>query len=78
MKAVADVGATRVVGDVVKINPLTTIIKMEPSSWMEVFRRYAIEYGCSMRSYREMLKGYGITKDGIIKRHNLKHRVSIV
>lgn len=75
LNAVADVGSTRVVGRVVKINPLTTVIKMEPTSWMKVFRRYAMENGCSMRSYKEMLKGYGITRDGIIKRHNLKHRV---
>jgi hypothetical protein len=77
LKAVADVGSTRVVGEVVKVNPLTTLIKIEPMSLIKVLRRYFMYNGISMESYKEMLKGYGITRDGIIKRHNLKHRVSL-
>lgn len=77
LKVVADVGKTRVGGTLVKPNALTVWMKMDPSSWIEAFRRYSMENGCSMRSYREMLRGYGIKRDGLIKRHKLKHRVSI-
>ena len=77
MKAVADIGSTRVVGDVVKVNPLTTLIKIEPSSLIKVLRSYFMYNQVSMRSYREMLKEHGITRDGIVKRHNIKHRVSL-
>jgi NAD(P)H-flavin reductase len=77
LKAVADVGSTRVVGSVVKTNPLTTVIKIDPEGMINVVRQWFLENGVSMTEYRSMLKSFGITRGGIIKRHNLKHRVSI-
>jgi thermostable 8-oxoguanine DNA glycosylase len=75
-KAVADIGSTRVVGEVIKVNALTTLIKVDPESLIKVLRSWFLENGVSMREYREMLREYGITRGGIIKRHNLKHRVT--
>jgi hypothetical protein len=77
VKAVADVGSTRVVGEVIKRNALTTLIKLDPESLIEVLRRWFMENRVSMTEYRAMLKEHGIRRGGIIKRHNLKHRVSI-
>lgn len=76
LKVFADVGSTRVVGEVIKVNPLTTLIRIDPESLIKLLRKYFMHNGISMRSYREMLRGYGITRGSIIKRHNLKHRVS--
>lgn len=78
MKAVADVGATRVVGDVIKVNPLTTLIRIEPESLIKVCRNYFIENGISVTEYWNDLKAMGIKRNGVTKRHNLKHRVSII
>lgn len=77
MKAFADVGKCRFLGTVLKINPLTTVIKLDPESLIESMRSWFMENGVSMREYRAMLKEHGITRGGIIKRHNIKHRVSI-
>jgi hypothetical protein len=77
LRAVADIGSTRVVGDVIKTNPLTTLIKVDPESLIKVLRNWFMENGTSMVEYREMLREHGITRQGITKRHNLKHRVEI-
>ena len=77
LKVVADVGNTRVVGKLVKQNPLTTVMKIEVSSLMDCIRSHFMENGVSMTEYRNMLKKHGITRDGVTKRHNLKHRVNI-
>jgi len=74
---VADVGKTRVIGTVVKENPLTTVMKLEPVTMMETLRSWFMENGISMTEYRRMLKELGINRNGITKRHNLKDRVSI-
>ena len=77
IKAVADVGKTRVIGDVIKMNPLTTLIKLEPESLIKVLRTWFMENGVSMTEYKNMLNEMGIKRNGLTKRHNLKHRVSI-
>lgn len=74
-KAVADVGSTRVIGDVIKENPLTTLIQIEPESLIKVIRTYFMENGISLTEYWEYLKSMGIKRNGRTKRHNLKHRV---
>jgi hypothetical protein len=76
LKVVADVGSTRVVGEVIKPNALTTLIKIEPESLIKVLHTWFMENGVSMREYRNMLKAHGIKRNGITKRHNLKHRVT--
>jgi len=76
MKVVADVGSTRVVGTVIKANPLTTLIKIEPESLIKVIRNYFMENGISVTEYWDHLKSMGIHRDGRTKRHNLKHRVT--
>ena len=77
MKVVADVGSTRVVGEVIKENPLTTLIKIDPESLIKVIRSWFMENGASMVEYRAMLATHGITRKGITKRHNIKHRVTL-
>lgn len=76
MKVVADVGSTRVVGEVIKENPLTTLIKIEPESLIKVIRNWFMENGISVTEYYRDLKAMGINRDGTTKRHNLKHRVT--
>lgn len=76
-KAVADVGSTRVIGDVIKENPLTTLIQIEPESLIKVLRTYFMENGISLSAYWEYLNSMGIKRNGRTKRHNLKHRVVI-
>jgi len=76
LKVVADVGSTRVVGTVIKTNPLTTLIKVEPVSLMKMCRNYFMENGISITEYWDHMKSLGITRDGRTKRHNLKHRVT--
>jgi len=75
MKAVADVGSTRVVGTVIKPNALTTLIRIEPESLIKLIRNYFMENGISLREYQDHLKEMGVKRNGITKRHNLKHRV---
>ena len=75
LKVVADVGSTRVVGTVIKSNPLTTLMKIEPESLIKVLRHYFMENGISVTEYWRDLKAMGIKRNGITKRHNLKHRV---
>lgn len=77
-RAVANVGKTRVLGDVIKENALTTLIKIDPEGLIKVIRHWFMEHGASTTEYRNMLKEYGITKGNIIKRHNLKHQVTII
>lgn len=77
MKVVADVGKARVVGELVKQNALTTVVKLSPETMIEQVRGWFIENGVSMTEYRRMLRELGINRNGITKRHNLKHRVSI-
>lgn len=77
-RVVADVGKTRVVGVVVKENPLTTLIRIDPDGLIKVLRSWFMENGVSMTEYRNMLKEHGITNGGTIRRHNLKHRVEIL
>jgi len=77
-RAVANVGKTRVLGDVIKENPLTTLIRIDPEGLIKVLRSWFMEHGVSMTEYRNMLKEYGITKGNTIKRHNLKHQVEII
>ena len=76
MKVVADVGSTRVVGTVIKANPLTTLIKIEPESLIKVLRSWFMENGTSLTEYHNHLKEMGVKRNGITKRHNLKHRVT--
>lgn len=76
MRVVADVGSTRVIGTVIKTNPLTTLIKIEPESLIKVIRNYFMENGVSVTEYWEHLKEMGVHRNGITKRHNLKHRVT--
>ena len=77
MKVVADVGKARVIGTVLKSNPLTVVMKLDPIALMESLRTWFMEHGVSMREYRNMLKELGITRAGITKRHKLKHRVAL-
>ena len=77
MKAVADLGNTRVVGTVIKENPLTTLIKIEPKSLIKVIRSYFMENGISLREFYSHIKSLGLKRNGVTKRHNLKHRVEI-
>lgn len=78
MKVVVDVGKARVIGTVLKNNPLTTVVKLEPIALMATLRTWFMEHGVSMVEYRNMLKELGITRDGHTKRHNLRHRVEII
>ena len=75
MKAICNIGKGRYICDVIKENPLTTVVRLDPKGLMEELRMYFMENGISMRSYREMLREYGIKRSGITKRHNLKHWV---
>jgi hypothetical protein len=77
LKVVADVGSTRVVGTVIKQNPLTTLIKIEPESLIKVLRNYFMENGISLTEFRQEMKALGVKRNGITKRHNLKHRVTL-
>jgi hypothetical protein len=76
LKVVADVGKTRVVGTVLKSAPLTVTMKLEPIAMIETIRAWFMEHGVSLKEYRNMLKELGITRDGITKRHKIKHRVT--
>jgi len=76
LKVVADVGSTRVVGTVIKENPLTTLIKIEPESLIKVLHSYFMENGISITEFWRDMKAMGINRNGITKRHNLKHRVT--
>jgi len=78
LKVVADVGKARVIGTVLKSNPLTTLVKIEPESLIEMIRGYFMENGISVTEYWEHLKSLGIKRNGITKRHNLKHRCVII
>lgn len=71
----ADVGSTRVIGDVIKENPLTTLIQIEPESLIKVLRTYFMENGISLSAYWQHLNDMGVKRNGRTKRHNLKHRV---
>jgi hypothetical protein len=76
LKVMANVGKGRYMCEVIKQNPLTTVVKIDPVSLINELRLYFMENGISMRTYREMLREYGITRKGISKRHNLKHAVT--
>jgi hypothetical protein len=76
LKVVADVGKTRVIGTVLKSNPLTTLVKIEPESLINLIRSYFMENGISLTEYHSHLKEMGVKRNGITKRHNLKHRVT--
>jgi hypothetical protein len=75
LKVVADVGNTRVVGEVIKENPLTTLIKVEPESLIKVLRSYFMENGISLTEFYNHIRSLGLKRNGVTKRHNLKHRV---
>lgn len=77
MKVVADLGSTRVVGEVIKRNPLTTLIKIDPESLIKVIRSYFMENGISLTEYKAHIKSLGLKRNGITKRQNLKHRVEV-
>ena len=77
MKVVADVGSTRVVGTVIKENPLTTLMKIDPESLIKVLRSYFMENGISLTEYYDHIKELGLKRNGVTKRHNLRHRVQI-
>jgi hypothetical protein len=77
VKAVADLGNTRVVGTVIKENPLTTVIKIEPKSLIKVLRSYFMENGISLREFYDHIKSLGLKRNGVTKRHNLKHNVRL-
>ena len=66
------------IGTVLKSNPLTTVMKLEPIAMMETLRTWFMEHGVSMVEYRNMLRELGITRNGITKRHNLRHRVTLI
>jgi hypothetical protein len=76
-KVVADVGHTRVLGKVVEENPLTTVMKIDPESLMRVIRSYFMESGISLTEYCAHIKELGLSRNGVTKRHNIKHRVTI-
>jgi hypothetical protein len=65
-----------VIGTVLKENPLTTVVKLDPESLITAIRTWFMENGASVTEYRRMLRELGITRYGITKRHNLKHRVT--
>ena len=77
MKVVADVGNTRVVGELLKRNPLTTLIRIDPESLIKVIRNYFMENGISLVEYHRHIKSLGLKRNGVTKRHDLKHRVEI-
>lgn len=78
MKVIADVGSGRYVGELLKENALTVIMRLKPEDLIKEVRQWFLENGISMTEYRNMLKEVGITRNGVTKRHKLKHRVSIV
>jgi hypothetical protein len=59
LKVVADVGKARVIGTVLKENPLTTVVKLDPVMMMTTLRTWFMENGVSMVEYRRMLKELG-------------------
>jgi hypothetical protein len=77
LKVVADVGNTRVVGELIKRNPLTTVMKLDPESLIKVLRSYFMENGISLTEYHKHIKSLGLKRNGVTKRHNLKHRVAV-
>jgi hypothetical protein len=77
VKAVCDIGNIRVVGEVIKPNALTTLIKIDPESLIKVLRSYFMENGISLTEYYDHIKSLGLKRNGVTKRHNLKHRVEI-
>ena len=77
MKVVADIGSTRVVGEVIKENALTTLIKIDPESLIKVIRSYFMENGISLTEYYRHIRSLGLKRNGVTKRHNLKHKVEI-
>jgi hypothetical protein len=76
LKVVADVGNTRVVGEMIKSNALTVLMKVDPEGMIGLLRSWFMENQVSMTEYRNMLKELGISRNGITKRHKLKHRVT--
>jgi hypothetical protein len=77
VKAVCDLGSTRVVGEVIKENPLTTLVKIDPKSLIKVLRSYFMENGISLTEYYSHIKSLGLKRNGVTKRHNLKHNVRL-
>ncbi len=77
MKVVCDLGSTRVVGTVIKPNALTTLIKVDPESLIKLIRNYFMENGISLTEYYAHIKELGLKRNGVTKRHNIKHRVTI-
>jgi hypothetical protein len=77
LKAVADVGSIRVVGEVIKANVLTTVMKVEPESLIKILRRYFMENGISLTEFYNHIKSLGLKRNGVTKRHNLKHNVRL-
>ena len=77
MKVVCDLGSTRVVGEVIKQNPLTTLIRIDPESLIKIIRSYFMENGISLTEYYDHIRELGLKRNGVTKRHNLKHRVMI-
>jgi hypothetical protein len=77
LKVVADIGNTRVVGEVIKRNVLTTVMRVEPESLIKILRSYFMENGISLREFYNHIRSLGLKRNGVTKRHNLKHRVEI-
>jgi hypothetical protein len=77
-KVIADVGNTRVVGEVMEENPMTTVMKIDPESLIKVLRSYFMENGISITEYYSHIRDLGLKRNGVTKRHNLKHRVEII
>lgn len=77
-KVIADVGRCRYVGDLLKENALTVVMKICPEDLIAEVRRYFMENGISVTEFWRHLKSEGIHRNGVTKRHKLKHRVSIL
>ncbi len=69
MKAVADVGSTRVVGTVIKENALTTLMKIEPESLIKVIRSYFMENGISVVGFYRDLAAMGVGPEALARLH---------
>lgn len=77
-KAFFNIAQARMIGQVLKKNPLTTLIEFDP---FEFSREEIIDLmasGFSFNRYEVALEEQGVTHGGTIKRHNIKHNVFFV
>jgi len=77
-KAAFNLGKVRTVGEVVKPNPLTTLVRFDPFDFSEEEKLELMVVGYSFNKLVLDMEEAGITHEGIIKRHNIKHSVVFI